>query len=113
MDNAALPVAVANSRRMNDGDGDSPPSPQDMDFLLGLDMLKRFNCSIDLLKSKLIFRLGSSTLETPFLHEKDLDASKGGTKGFDANKANQELIDAQRKHEDKKDGNGGDESMQE
>lgn len=82
MDNAALPVAVANSRRMNDGDGDSPPSPQDMDFLLGLDMLKRFNCSIDLLKSKLIFRLGSSTLETPFLHEKDLDASKGGTKGF-------------------------------
>jgi len=84
MDNAALPVAGDSSRRMNDDDN-SPPSPQDMDFLLGLDMLKRFNCSIDLLEGKLKFRLGSDTLETPFLHEKDLDSSKGGTKGFVSN----------------------------
>lgn len=84
MDNAALPVAGVSSRRMDDDDS-SPPSPQDMDFLLGLDMLKRFNCSIDLLEGKLKFRLGSDTLETPFLHEKDLDSSKGGTKGFVSN----------------------------
>jgi len=112
MDNAALPVAGVSSRRMDDDDS-SPPSPQDMDFLLGLDMLKRFNCSIDLLEGKLKFRLGSDTLETPFLHEKDLDSSKGGTKGFDAKKANQELIEAQRKYEDKKDDNEGDNNMQE
>jgi len=112
MDNAALPVAGDSSRRMNDDDN-SPPSPQDMDFLLGLDMLKRFNCSIDLLEGKLKFRLGSDILETPFLHEKDLDSSKGGTKGFDAKKANQELIEAQRKYEDKKDDNEGDNNMQE
>jgi len=112
MDNAALPVAGDSSQRMNDDDN-SPPSPQDMDFLLGLDMLKRFNCSIDLLEGKLKFRLGSDTLETPFLHEKDLDSSKGGTKGFDAKKANQELIEAQRKYEDKKDDNEGNNNMQE
>merc|ERR1711865_1246779 len=102
MDNAALPVAVDSSRRMNDDDN-SPPSPKDMDFLLGLDMLKRFNCSIDLMDSKLKFRLGSTILETPFLHEKDLDASKGGTKGFNATLANEELIAAQRRYDAKKD----------
>lgn len=61
---------------------------KNMDFLLGLDMLKRHRCNIDLSKNVLQFGgLG----ETPFLHEKDLDESKGGTKGFDAEKSNMEI----------------------
>eukprot|EP00534_Pseudo-nitzschia_fraudulenta_P017874 CAMPEP_0201269408 /NCGR_PEP_ID=MMETSP0853-20130426/32570_1 /ASSEMBLY_ACC=CAM_ASM_000640 /TAXON_ID=183588 /ORGANISM="Pseudo-nitzschia fraudulenta, Strain WWA7" /LENGTH=478 /DNA_ID=CAMNT_0047575407 /DNA_START=44 /DNA_END=1480 /DNA_ORIENTATION=- len=91
MDDAALPTS-GNSA------GEKTATPKDMDLLLGLDMLKRFNCSIDLMEGKLKFNLGGSTLETPFLHEKDLDQSNGGTKGFDATKANRELEDAQRKH---------------
>jgi len=34
------------------------------------------------------------------LFEKDLDASKGGTKGFDAELANRELEEAQRRYEE-------------
>eukprot|EP00536_Pseudo-nitzschia_multiseries_P005128 jgi/Psemu1/254214/estExt_Genewise1Plus.C_930063 len=72
---------------------------------------RRFNCSIDLLDSKLKFRLGGNILETPFLHEKDLDESKGGTKGFDATKANQELEELQRQYHEReqkeKQGNSG------
>ena len=94
MDDATLPRAGEGKKG---AEGDDAAKPKDMDLLLGLDMLKRFNCSIDLMEGKLKFRLGGSTLETPFLHEKDLDQSKGGTKGFDASKANQELEDAQRK----------------
>lgn len=93
MDDATLPRAGNKPE-----DETSAAKPKDMDLLLGLDMLKRFNCSIDLMEGVLRFRLGGSTLETPFLHEKDLDESKGGTKGFDATKANRELEDAQRKH---------------
>lgn len=95
MDDAAIPTA---------GDADAA-KPKDMDLLLGLDMLKRFNCSIDLMDHKLKFRLGGNTLETPFLHEKDLDESKGGTKGFDATKANRELEELQQKYHSK--GNSG------
>jgi hypothetical protein len=81
-----------------DANGDSP---SEMPFLLGLDMLKRHTCSIDLENQVLKFRLAPGQyMETPFLHEKDLDASKGGTKGFDAEKANQELEELRRKHED-------------
>ena len=91
MDDAALPEAT----------NDQEPQAKDMDFLLGLDMLKRHTCSIDLEQSKLKFRLAPGQyLETPFLHEKDLDESKGGTKGFDADKANQELMKAQQKFEE-------------
>jgi len=65
---------------------------KNMDFLFGLDMLKRHRCSIDLLRNALVFQLPEGrTLEAPFLHEKDLDENKGGTKGFDANRANAEL----------------------
>jgi len=64
---------------------------KNMDFLLGLDMLKRHRCNIDLAKNALIFRVGDSFLEAKFLHEKDLAESKGGTKGFDANKNNEQL----------------------
>lgn len=102
MDDATLPSGGAKM------DGDGAAKPKDMDFLLGLDCLKRFKCMIDLGEGKLKFRLGDSVMETPFLHEKDLDESKGGTKGFDANKANQELMEAQRKYEDQNSKQGGD-----
>ena len=111
MDDATLPRT---------GNQDSAKAkPKDMDLLLGLDMLKRFNCNIDLLEGCLKFKLGGSTLETPFLHEKDLDETKGGTKGFDAQKANQELEDAQLKHQQQKTNlpkqqdDNGDDSMKE
>jgi DNA damage-inducible protein 1 len=64
---------------------------KNMDFLLGLDMLKRHRCNIDLVKNALVFRVGDNTFETKFLHEKDLDESKGGTRGFDADKTNEEI----------------------
>jgi len=98
MDDATLPQSGGNSN--NDQSTKNAAKPKDMDLLLGLDMLKRFNCSIDLMEGKLLFRLGGTILETPFLHEKDLDASKGGTKGFDATRSNRELEDAQRKYKE-------------
>jgi len=64
---------------------------KNMDFLLGLDMLKRHRCNIDLAKNALVFRVGDAFLEAKFLHEKDLAESKGGTKGFDAERNNEEL----------------------
>lgn len=91
MDDATMPMAG--------GDGEQAKG-KDMDFLLGLDMLKRHTCCIDLEQGKLKFRLSPGQyLETPFLHEKDLDESKGGTKGFNAEKANEELLQAQQKFE--------------
>ncbi|KAL3903615.1 MAG: hypothetical protein SGILL_010379 [Bacillariaceae sp.] len=112
MDDSTLPVA-------GDQDRDTPKS-KEMDFLLGLDMLKRFNCMIDLGDGKLKFRLGGAMMETPFLHEKDLDESKGGTKGFNAEKVNQEWMAAQQRYEEKgngdeKDGDGNkkDDKMEE
>lgn len=71
---------------------DPPEGAQKMGFLLGLDMMKRHLCVLDLQAGCLKFRLsGGKYLETPFLHEKDLDATKGGTKGFDAAKSNEEI----------------------
>ena len=65
---------------------------KDMEFLFGLDMLKRHRCKIDLEVNALVFRMGNGDLmEAPFLHEKDLVESRGGTKGFDAEKSNKEL----------------------
>lgn len=94
MDDAALPSTGKV--------GKDEAKPKDMDFLLGLDMLKRHTCNIDLEQGKLKFRLAPGKyLETPFLHEKDLDGSKGGTKGFDAEKANEELMNAQKKYEER------------
>ena len=59
-----------------------------MDFLFGLDMLKRHRCKIDLERSALVFVLPNrQSMEAPLLHEKDLDENKGGTRGFDAAKS--------------------------
>ena len=93
MDDATLPTGSVGGG----GDPDKA-APKDMDFLLGLDMLKRHTCCIDLERGKLRFRLAPGQyMETPFLHEKDLDESKGGTKGFNAQKANEEVDEALRK----------------
>jgi hypothetical protein len=101
MDDMTLPSAGPKSS----GDDGDEAKPKDMDFLLGLDMLKRHTCCIDLEQGQLRFRLAPGQyLETPFLHEKDLDESKGGTKGFNADKANQELMAAQTKYDEE----GGD-----
>jgi DNA damage-inducible protein 1 len=116
MDDSTLPVGGP----QNDTEEDEKPKPKDMDFLLGLDMLKRFKCNIDLGLGKLKFRIGpDSFLETDFLHEKDLDVTKGGTKGFDATKANEELMAAQKKYEEEQDakrktgGGGASDEMEE
>lgn len=71
-------------------DGGKGLGDKNMEFLLGLDMLKRHKCKIDLERNVLVFGTVKD-METPFLHEKDLDETKGGTKGFDAEKANREL----------------------
>lgn len=85
---------------------------KNMDFLLGLDMLKRHKCNIDLARNVLIFSVGNGQMETQFLHEKDLSESKGGTKGFDAEKSNKEIEDMMAKNADNKD-KDGDNSMKE
>ena len=48
----------------------------------------------------MLFQSHSLNNFSPFLHEKDLDESKGGTKGFNADKANEELRKAQEKYEE-------------
>jgi DNA damage-inducible protein 1 len=81
----------------------------EMPFLLGLDMLKRHTCQIDLEQGCLKFRVAPGQyMVTPFLHEKDLDETKGGTKGFNADESNKKLAAAIEKAEkdgDRDDGN--------
>jgi hypothetical protein len=91
---------------------DPAPGASEMPFLFGLDMMKRHTCQIDLERGCLKFRLAPGEyMETPFLHEKDLDESKGGTQGFNAEKANQELVDLDRKREAQEDDKKGDDKM--
>lgn len=75
---------------------DDPPAgsaAKEMPFLLGLDMMRRHTCLLDLERGCLRFRLAPGTfLDAPFSHEKDLSAEQGGTAGFDADKANQDLM---------------------
>jgi len=79
---------------------------KNMEFLFGLDMLKRHRCKIDLERNVLAFRLeDGKEMVTPFLHEKDLDATKGGTKGFDAEQSNIELQQTIERSMKKKDDN--------
>jgi len=88
---------------------------KNMDFLFGLDMLKRHRCRIDLSKNCLVFGGGAvggneEEMVAKFLHEKDLDENKGGTKGFDADKSNLELEkrmeEAERKEKEEGKGEG-------
>lgn len=93
---------------------DPPPGASEMPFLLGLDMMKRHTCVMDFGKGVLKFRLSPGQyLETPFLHEKDLDESKGGTKGFDATASNQKVREEMDRQKDSKAGEDedGDASM--
>jgi len=91
-----------------DGDG---LGDKNMDFLLGLDMLKRHRCNIDLGSNMLVFSVGSGKMETPFLHEKDLNETKGGTKDFDAEKSNKEVERRYEEHDAKMKEGDDDEKM--
>ena len=96
-------------------DSESGLGDKNMDVLLGLDMLKRHRCRIDLgMANALVIPVGGGaggeTIEAPFLHEKDLDTAKGGTRGFDAERENAELMAAREKAEEEEDGDG-DEAM--
>jgi phage FluMu protein gp41 len=81
---------------------DPAPGATEMPFLLGLDMMKRHVCSVNLQKGVLQFPLAG--VEIPFLHEKDLGTEQGGTRGFDANKANQEVEEFLRKEQEEEKG---------
>ena len=75
-------------------DSESGLGDKNMDCLLGLDMLRRHRCTIDLGSNVLRFAIGphrgagEETMEAPFLHEKDLPIGKGGTMDFDPEEAN-------------------------
>lgn len=70
---------------------DAKNGAQEMGFLLGLDMMKRHLCVLDLGSRCLKFQTAPGQYqEAPFLNEKDLDQSKGGTKDFEPEKANEE-----------------------
>mmetsp|Transcript_1447 Transcript_1447/g.3015 ORF Transcript_1447/g.3015 Transcript_1447/m.3015 type:complete len:106 (-) Transcript_1447:217-534(-) len=80
---------------------------KNMEFLFGLDMLRRHKCKIDLELNALVLVIaraqGGGPDEhylAPFLHEHDLDETKGGTLGFDADRANKELEELQKKSGD-------------
>ncbi len=82
---------------------DAAEGAKDMPFLLGLDMMKRHQCQIDLEKGVLRFRIPPTQhLEVAFLHEKDLDESQGGTKGFDAALANAKWMQEEDEEEENK-----------
>ena len=68
---------------------DPPLGASEMPFLLGLDMMKRHLCQIDLQAGVLRFPMVG--VDAPFLHEKDLSESQGGTRGFDVDKALQDV----------------------
>jgi hypothetical protein len=53
-------------------------------------MLKRHRCKIDLESHCLLFSLDGKTMSTPFLHERDLEVRRGGTKDLDVDKMNAE-----------------------
>lgn len=69
--NSYFPMSIT----VMDNSGD-----KNMEFLFGLDMLKRHKCNIDLEHGLLRFHGHSGASSTPFLHEKDLGSNKGGTK---------------------------------
>ena len=91
-------------------DSDKGLGDKNMDCLFGLDMLKRHRCNIDLAKNVLRFAIGATgeSMEAPFLHEKDLPTSKGGTMDFDAERENAE-VEAMMQKMDEDDGEKMDE----
>lgn len=92
-------------------DSDAGLGDKNMDCLFGLDMLKRHRCCIDHAKNVLRFTIsgggGTGTMEAPFLHEKDLPTSKGGTMGFDAERENAEMEARREKMETEEEDGGG------
>jgi hypothetical protein len=95
---------------------------KNMDFLLGLDMLKRFRCNIDLGNNVLMFTIDGKKVNAPFCNEFELPESKGGTKGFNADSSNAEMervmkeseeaeLERVKKESSKDDGGGGDDAM--
>lgn len=88
-------LAVLESVNTNNSNQSMNEKQQDggVDFIFGLDMLKRHRCKIDLGSNTLVIPLeDGKNLEVPFLHEKDLDVGKGGTKGFNAEASNDEVM---------------------
>ena len=93
-----LPCSITGMEDGNDGANGGKSTgmgDKNMDCLFGLDMLKRHRCCIDLGKNVLRFAIGHGNggdgveyMEEPFLHEKDLPASKGGTMDFNAEEEN-------------------------
>jgi Aspartyl protease len=67
---------------------DDPPAAdadgvqaKEMPFLLGLDMMKRHLCCLDLKEGCIRFTISATeSIHVPFLHEKDLYEAQGGTK---------------------------------
>ncbi len=57
---------------------------KNMEFLLGLDMLKRYQASIDLKSNQLHMWAGETCVSVSFLSEGQLPESKGGTRGLSA-----------------------------
>lgn len=91
-------------------DSDAGLGDKNMDCLFGLDMMKRHRCSVDLAKNALVFHLphGQGTMDAPFLHEKDLMKSKGGTLDFDPEKENAELeAEREKRRKEREEGSGG------
>jgi hypothetical protein len=64
---------------------------KNMDFLLGLDMLKRHKMTIDLARNALTFVMDGALVVAPFLSEYQLPVTKGGTMDYDAAKDNEEI----------------------
>jgi len=91
---------------------------QPMDILLGLDMLKRHQCCIDLKKNSLI--IGTTQLETPFLNEAELpecarlnrkrtlaSTEGGGDAGSSSLQAEEDRLLAEALAESQKESTGG------
>ena len=74
---------------------------KNMEFLLGLDMLKRYQCIIDLqAPAKLILRTGGSQTSVEFLTEGELPESKGGRLAVDPTIAENEATLKRKREEE-------------
>jgi len=62
-----------------------------MDFLFGLDMLRRYRGAIDLKDNVLRMHTGETTASTPFLSEADIPQSKRLTSAADLGKEDEDM----------------------